>query len=84
MLRTPYSKSRRAVFSRSGHPPGGRDYAVLQVRNFADGPLIPLLSYVASCLGVFLGLRCATRARACHGASRGRWLLLAAMATSTL
>ena len=53
---------------------------MLQVRNFADGPLIPLLSYVASCLGVFLGLRCATRARACHGASRGRWLLLAAVA----
>jgi NO-binding membrane sensor protein with MHYT domain len=53
---------------------------VLQVRSFADGPLIPLLSYVASCLGVFLGLRCATRARACHGASRGRWLLLAAVA----
>ena len=53
---------------------------MLQVRSFADGPLIPLLSYVASCLGVFLGLRCATRARACHGASRGRWLLLAAVA----
>ena len=31
-------------------------------------------------MGVFLGLRCATRARACHGASRGRWLLLAAVA----
>ena len=53
---------------------------MLQARSFADGPLIPLLSYVASCLGVFLGLRCATRARACHGASRGRWLLLAAVA----
>jgi NO-binding membrane sensor protein with MHYT domain len=53
---------------------------VLHVRSFADGPLIPLLSYVASFVGVFLGLRCATRARACHGASRGRWLLLAAVA----
>jgi NO-binding membrane sensor protein with MHYT domain len=53
---------------------------VLALRSFADGPLIPLLSYVASCLGVFLGLRCATRARACQGASRGRWLLLAAVA----
>ena len=56
---------------------------MLQVRNFADGPLIPLLSYVASCLGVFLGLRCATRARACHGASRGRWLLLAGVSIGT-
>jgi NO-binding membrane sensor protein with MHYT domain len=53
---------------------------VLTLRSFADGPLIPLLSYVASCLGVFLGLRCATRARASQGASRGRWLLLAAAA----
>ena len=53
---------------------------MLHVRSFADGPLIPLLSYVASFVGVFLGLRCATRARACHGASRGRWLLLAAVA----
>jgi NO-binding membrane sensor protein with MHYT domain len=53
---------------------------VLHVRSFTDGPLIPLLSYVASFVGVFLGLRCATRARACHGASRGRWLLLAGVA----
>jgi NO-binding membrane sensor protein with MHYT domain len=53
---------------------------VLNVRSFADGPLIPLLSYVASFAGVFLGLRCATRARACQGAPRGRWLVLAAVA----
>jgi NO-binding membrane sensor protein with MHYT domain len=53
---------------------------VLNVRSFADGPLIPLLSYVASFVGVFLGLRCATRARACQAAPRGRWLLLAAVA----
>ena len=53
---------------------------MLPLRSFTDGPLIPLLSYAASCLGVFLGLRCATRARACQGPSRGRWLLLAAVA----
>jgi NO-binding membrane sensor protein with MHYT domain len=52
---------------------------VLPLRSFTDGPMIPLLSYVASCVGVFLGLRCATRARACQGAPRGRWLLLAAV-----
>jgi len=32
-----------------------------------------------SCLGCFLGLRCTTRARAAHGGSRARWLLLAAV-----
>jgi NO-binding membrane sensor protein with MHYT domain len=32
-----------------------------------------------SCLGAFLGLRCTTRARATTGASRVRWLLLAAV-----
>jgi len=57
---------------------------VSPLRSFADGPLVPLLSYVASCLGVFLGLRCATRARACQGASRGRWLLLAAVAIGSI
>jgi NO-binding membrane sensor protein with MHYT domain len=56
---------------------------VLPLRSFTDGPLLPLLSYVASCVGVFLGLRCATRARACQGSSRGRWLLLAAVAIGT-
>lgn len=33
-----------------------------------------------SCLGAFLGLRCATRARAYHGAARAMWLLLASVA----
>jgi NO-binding membrane sensor protein with MHYT domain len=50
---------------------------VLQVHGFTDGPLIPGLGYVVSCLGLFLGLRCATRARACDGATQTRWLLLA-------
>jgi NO-binding membrane sensor protein with MHYT domain len=50
---------------------------VLQLHFFTDGPLVPVLSYVVSCLGLFLGLRCATRARACGGVARTRWLLLA-------
>jgi NO-binding membrane sensor protein with MHYT domain len=50
---------------------------VLQTHGFTDGPLVPVLSYVVSCLGLFLGLRCATRARACEGVARTRWLLLA-------
>jgi NO-binding membrane sensor protein with MHYT domain len=33
-----------------------------------------------SCLGAFLGLRCVTRARACTGYARARWLALAAVA----
>ena len=37
----------------------------------------PVLGYVMSCLGCFLGLRCTTRAREVQGSSRVRWLLLA-------
>src|SRR5260221_10134001 len=36
-----------------------------------------------SCLGWFLGLQCASRARALEGASRARWLLLAAVSIGT-
>ena len=50
---------------------------MLQVHGFTDGPLVPALGYVVACLGLFLGLRCATRARACEGATQTRWLLLA-------
>jgi NO-binding membrane sensor protein with MHYT domain len=50
------------------------------VHNFSYGLLTPALSYVMSCLGCFLGLRCTVRARETQGGSRGRWLLLAALA----
>jgi NO-binding membrane sensor protein with MHYT domain len=50
---------------------------VLQLHEFTDGPLIPGLGYIVSCTGLFLGLRCATRARACEGPTQTRWLLLA-------
>src|SRR5258708_22574141 len=53
---------------------------MVAVHNFSYGLLTPVLGYVMSCLGCFLGLRCTTRARAGHGASRVRWLLLAAVA----
>jgi NO-binding membrane sensor protein with MHYT domain len=52
---------------------------VLHVHNFSYGLLTPVLAYLMSCLGAFLGLRCITRARASGGASRVRWLLLAAV-----
>jgi NO-binding membrane sensor protein with MHYT domain len=53
---------------------------VLEVHNFTYGPVIPGFSYVVAFLGSLLGMRCVTRARACHGAARGRWLLLAGFA----
>jgi NO-binding membrane sensor protein with MHYT domain len=56
---------------------------MVTVHNFSYGLLTPALAYVMSCLGCFLGLRCTTRARAVHGASRVRWLLLAALTIGT-
>ncbi len=50
---------------------------MLYLQEFAYGPVTAVLSYIVASLGVLLGLRAATRARACHGASRTRWLLLA-------
>ena len=56
---------------------------MIHVNNFAYGALNPALSYVVSCVGCFLGLRCTTRARAYHGAARASWLALAALAIGT-
>ena len=56
---------------------------MLTVHNFSYGLLTPALAYAMSCLGAFLGLRCTTRATASHGASRVRWLLLAAVSIGT-
>lgn len=53
---------------------------LVTVHNFSYGPATPLLAYAVSCLGCFLGLRCATRAQAYQGWARVRWLLLAALA----
>jgi NO-binding membrane sensor protein with MHYT domain len=53
---------------------------VIHVDNFSNGALNPLLAYLMSCMGCFLGLRCTTRARACQGAARARWLAMAAVA----
>jgi NO-binding membrane sensor protein with MHYT domain len=56
---------------------------MVHVNNFTYGPVTPVLGYVMSCLGCFLGLRCTTRARATHGAQRTRWLLLATVSIAT-
>jgi NO-binding membrane sensor protein with MHYT domain len=50
-----------------------------QAHNFTYGLLNPVLAYVISCLGCFLGLQCTARASAAEGAARARWLLLAAV-----
>lgn len=52
---------------------------MVNVHNFSDGLLNPLLGYAMSCLGAFLGLRCVILARAYEGAARARWLTLAAV-----
>ena len=56
---------------------------MIHVNNFSNGALNPVLSYLVSCVGCFLGLRCTTRARAYQGAARARWLALAALAIGT-
>jgi len=56
---------------------------MIHVNNFSNGALNPVLSYVMSCVGCFLGLRCTTRARAYRGAARARWLTLAALSIAT-
>ena len=56
---------------------------MIHVNNFSNGALNPVLAYLMSCVGCFLGLRCTTRARAYQGAARARWLTLAALAIAT-
>jgi NO-binding membrane sensor protein with MHYT domain len=56
---------------------------MLTVHNFSYGFLTPGLAYLMSFLGSFLGLRCATRARAHQGRHRARWLLLAGLSIGT-
>jgi NO-binding membrane sensor protein with MHYT domain len=52
---------------------------VAQVHNFSYGLLNPVVAYLISSLGCFLGLQCTARARAVQGSGRARWLLLAAV-----
>jgi NO-binding membrane sensor protein with MHYT domain len=53
---------------------------VVHVNNFTEGALNPVLAYLMSAMGCFLGLRCTTRAKAYQGAARARWLAMAALA----
>ena len=56
---------------------------MIHFSDFSYDALNPVLGYLISCVGCFLGLRCTTRARAYQGAARARWLLLAALAIAT-
>jgi NO-binding membrane sensor protein with MHYT domain len=56
---------------------------MVHVHNFSYGALTPVLAYVISCVGCFLGLRCAARGNAARGVARARWLLLATVAIAT-
>jgi len=56
---------------------------VLTVDNFSYGLLTPVLGYLMSCMGAFLGLRCTTRAMAYQGWPRVRWLLFAGVSIGT-
>jgi len=53
---------------------------MIHVNNFTNGALNSVLAYLLSAMGCFLGLRCTTRARACQGAARARWLTAGALA----
>jgi NO-binding membrane sensor protein with MHYT domain len=53
---------------------------MVHVDNFSYGALNPVLAYVMSCMGCFIGLRCTTRARASQGMARAGWLVMAALA----
>ena len=53
---------------------------MITVHNFSDGLVNPVLGYVISCLGAFLGLRCVTRGSYYQGLARARWLAIAATA----
>ena len=56
---------------------------MVHVQNFSNGALNPVLAYVVSCMGCFLGLRCTTRGNASQGRARARWLILATVAIAT-
>ncbi len=56
---------------------------MLTVHNFSYGVVTPVLGYLMSCLGAFLGLRCTARAMASMGRDRLGWLLLGALSIGT-
>jgi NO-binding membrane sensor protein with MHYT domain len=62
----------------------GGSHTLLAVDYWTYGLAVPGLGVVLSCLGVFLGLRCVSRARAFRGLSRVTWLLLGGVAIGAI
>ena len=56
---------------------------MLTAHNFSYGLVTPVLAYLMSCLGAFLGLRCTSRARVSTGRQKLSWLLLGALSIGT-
>jgi NO-binding membrane sensor protein with MHYT domain len=56
---------------------------MVPVHNFSEGLLTPVLAYLMSGLGCFLGLQCTSRATALAGRAKARWLLLGALSIGT-
>jgi NO-binding membrane sensor protein with MHYT domain len=54
----------------------GGYHSLLSSDYYTSGLLIRGMGLAISCAGAYLGLRCASRARACTGWTRARWLLL--------
>jgi NO-binding membrane sensor protein with MHYT domain len=57
----------------------GERVPIVHAHNFSYRLLNPVLGYLMSCLGAFIGLRCAARAQAHAGTQRALWLLLASV-----
>lgn len=60
------------------------EHSLLLSNYYTLGLLARGIGFAISCLGAFLGLRCASRARACVGRARARWLLLAGVAAGAV
>jgi NO-binding membrane sensor protein with MHYT domain len=62
----------------------GGYHSLLLGNYYTSGLAARGIGLAISCLGAFLGLRAASRARACTGRTRVRWLLLAGVSTGAL
>lgn len=59
-------------------------HSLLSGDYYTAGLLARGLGYAITCAGAYLGLRCASRARACAGPNRTRWLVLAGVSTGAI
>jgi NO-binding membrane sensor protein with MHYT domain len=62
----------------------GGYHSLLLGNYYTSGLVARCIGLAISCLSTFLGLRCASRARACTGQSRARWLLLAGVSIGAI